>query len=202
LAAPAIELVGYIDIGSKPNRVNAYVDANHRMGVDAASGLMPVMVASGMFYGVMETATSGVPTAAASTYGVVPWELSFNPDDQHFVHDPSNSAENTHVIVVLDDWYEISYHVTSLKVLNNTRTNLHTRCMINSTTRIPGSDALNPALLINAGQSNTWTGLSYLNAGDAISVEAREFAASAGDVYAAGQACSLFMRYIGQAYGD
>lgn len=184
------------------DRIDMYVDAeqqnrtdNIRPRVDAGSGLMPVCVASGLFYGVSNT-LSGVPTAA-SAFGVVPWETSINPDDVHFSHHTNNAAINTHVTVMLDGWYSIAYGLTFYKNANNTRVTVDTRCRINNTVDLPGARSFCDLPLINNGETAVWSGFVRLKAGDVVTVVCKELLSAAGDVFLLNDAASLKIKYEG-----
>lgn len=197
---PRIDLTD--DIDGSPACISFYVEDNQqgktagiRPQVDAGSGLMPVSVGSGIFYGRLNS-SSGVPNSA-SAYGVIPWERSLNPDDVHYAHDPSDSAHNTHIKVLLTGWYTIAYHVTAYKSANNTYATTVIRCRKNNTTTFEGSSSLAAVLLSGHGNSASWTGSVYLIAGDVISIDCRELATSANDVAVLGNYCSLRIKYEG-----
>jgi len=203
--APCIE-IKFDDQEADPpvqSTINMYVETNQqditeyiRPRVDAGSGLMPVSVCSGMFYGWMTSATSGVPINTAAL-GVVPWEASSMPDDVHFAHDPTDAAHNTHVTVLLDGWYTITYHITGVKAGGGATTTIYSVGHLNDTVILPGSQSLAACLVASAGGTCSWRGTVYLNAGDNVSVACREFATAANNAVLLGNYCSLHIKYEG-----
>lgn len=186
-----------------PNQLTMYVDdrgaaqiTGIRPRVDAGSGVMPVVCASGLYYGVFSSAVSGVPTAV-SAYGVIPWTQDININDKHFYHVPANSQINTHVTVLLNGWYEITYTVTLYKSANNTSASNYVRCVKNNTNVLAGSLTLCATLISVQGNCSTWRGITYLKAGDTLSVQVRELATTAGDVVTATNGCSFMVKYLG-----
>ncbi len=188
-----------------PNSITMYCDdrgAEHIAGirprVDAGSGVMTVVCASGLYYGVFSSTVSGVPTSV-SAYGVIPWAQDININDKHFHHVPSDSKINTHVMVLLDGWYDITYTVALYKAANNTSASNYVRCVKNNTNVLAGSVTLCATLLSTQGNTTTWKGMTYLKAGDTLSVQVREFITTAGDVLVMTNGCSFFIKYLGPA---
>lgn len=169
----------------------------HGLESESPSGVANVSIGSGLYYGIFTSVTSGVPGAAGGAYGVIPWEKDFNPGDVHFRHDPSDDGENTHVQVMVDGWYEISYNITLHKSLNNTRTSIYCRCVKNNTVVLPASMSLSTFFAVSTFINTNWHGLVYLDALDQITVECREYSANANDVNAIGDGASLLIKYIG-----
>jgi len=180
-------------------RVASEAQGAGKLMYDTGSGIAPVAIASGIYYGAHTTSGgSGIPSPGDPIQpGVIPWTVDV-VQDGNFLHDPDDPATSTHIWVTQEGLYKITYNISCDITVGTDRSSIRTRCKRNNTIAVLGSQTwtYNRTAVIGKG-SASWTGYVRLDAGDTISVDIVEVAAGPGGTFETMEnACSLNIEFI------